>query len=646
MKLMFLQLDHRGYCNRTSVLSYSNNVSYSLTLPPPNYPSAAPYASLTKLFHKFIKEKSIHSKLLKQLLYPEYLNKMNLSLVKIRHHKTECIIMTKTSACRFSIVNCDSESDTDSDSDVEKMPRQNAIDNDSSDDESSSSSNPFGYIRYYNPQTGSRNEVETKYESFIDYGEPVTVSEPQMVNEEPRKVSVLVTSTAKVQLVHQISESSEASSLVAPKNCLACEDLRNLDENLPVLSLNTRKPYVPLTRQSLPTKFVGNKFSESSLTTIEIPHWQSNSDNQLNCRSKCGIGQQILDTGSCSTTTHSSSLDLEVNTLPLPDNIVAELLYNYDPAPANIDRSESVESDKSFKTVIKPPTVFQNDTKNSHSDEVLNLSLENIGFKRHSINSDKPKRRSSVHVHRTNDAKTLRRCVSSHFVRISHPSDGCPNTACCLEMCQSPRSSDSGMAGSCNLNSPDFAGNEQGHCSVDITSELQKFGLLDENLSLSEIEARTFNSQCQCSSPFNSTPRTSCQTSVSENVLTGSHDSMRTTSVTSMDIALTQPWEVDSKAHSTLTHVTPKMLETELPQCVEAWEPAQKSKSLDSLNTSPNVACNVDDQDKGQIYKSGLYAHWWLKAKIPASVVKGIYKDTRPTNTGKGVLCINVWNDP
>lgn len=608
------------------MLSYSLSCNYKIVYPPQHYPSAAPYAALTKFFYKLIKEKVIHNRLLKQLLYPEYLNKMNLSLVKIRHHKTECVIMTKASDCRFSIVKCDSDSeDNSSDSENPGLPRQNAVEkHSSSDGNSSSSSNPFGYIRYYNPQT--ETECETKYSSFIDYGEPVHSSEAKMVEDDSKnkKASITVTSTAKVQLVHQTSESSDASSHIVPKPYLACEDLVNIDEDLPVgIPLRTRKLYVPTTRQSLPTKFVGNKFSQTSLTTVDIPQWQSNSDNQLNCRVAC------VSSGSPScVTTHSSSLDLHVNTLPLPDKMVAELLYNFDSEkPSTFTKSESMDSDKSFKTVIKPPTVFQN-----LQEAPVSLSLENVGFHKHSINSDKPKRRSSIHMTRTSNVSGIRRCVSSHFVQMNRDL-GCSDTACCMELCHSPRSSDSGMAGSCTLNSPDFGAADQERCSMDLSNDFLKrdlFGDCSNALSLSEMEARDFNSQCPCTSPFGSTPRTSCETPVSENIIS--------VPMSNYDLAASCPWEITPKIHSKLVNVSP--MKAEPPRCIEQWEPAHKSKSLDSLSSKPNVSSKIDDSEpnneKGEVFKSGLYAHWWLKAKIPASVVKGIYEETRSPNTGKG----------
>lgn len=604
-----LQLDHRGYCNRTSVLSYSIISKYKPTYPPEHYPSVAPYAALTKFFSKLIKDRKIHMRLLKQLLYPEYLNKMNLSLVKIRHHKTEYVIMTKPATeCRFSIVRCDSnDSDTDSVESEKSCTslRQSALCSNSS----SSCSNPFGYIRYYNPHNDT-----TKYESFIDYGELIHNSEAKMVDDSDhidKKASITVISTAKVELIHQISsESSEASSHVPqkPSYLLACEDLVNIDENLPFGDTKTRKLFIPITRQSLPSKFVCNKFSDNNLTTIDIPQWQSNSDNCLN------KGNDF--------STHSSSIALELNnTLPLPDRVVAELLYNLDaPVKSNtLTKSESVDSDKSFKTVIKPPTVL----RSNEPSRTVKLSKENVDLFKHSIKSDKSKSRTSIHIQ---DLNRIRKCVSSHFIQMGFESNFGTELS---SSCHSPRSSDSGMAGSCTLNSPDFAAVDQERCSIDLTTEsfLKQYHHTfehctdDKILSLSEIEARDFNSQCPCTSPFGSTPRTSCDTPVSGKI----HDSR-------------------SSVHSDLpNHLHPKLLNAEPPRCIEKWEPAQKSKSLDCLSDSNSV--NETNNGKAEIFKSGLYAHWWLKAKIPAYVVKGIYEETKSSNTGKGFLIFCQLND-
>ncbi|KAJ8970692.1 hypothetical protein NQ314_001073 [Rhamnusium bicolor] len=658
----------KGYSTRTSVLSYNVDLRYKPTYPPEHYPCAAPYAALTKFFHKLIRAKVITRNLLKRLLYSEHLNKLNLNLVKIRHHRTEISIQTRDIHCRDSVINCDSDTESDtsdagSESTDRNIKRQNAVDSSSSDDgSSSSSSNPFGYIRYYNPQTGSEREL-TKYESFIDHGKPPSINAgPKMVADKPKKASVLLVSTAKVQLHKQCSEESEASSfLPEPKPYMACEDLVNLDGSLELNTLHVPERYVPTTRQSCPTKFVGNKFNQSSLTTIYIPSW-SNSDNNITCKSKFDEGTTMRESkispneSSCSTTTHSSSLELPVNTLPLPDNMVAELLYNFDGA---FSKSESVESDfteHSSRTVIKPPTLFDSKTVEDVKvvPQTLSLNLENVGFRKHSINSDKPRRRSSIQINPQDLKKNsdIRHCVSSQYLHLSNPATTSRQTfcRCCRECCHSPRSSDSGMAGSCTLNSPDFANSNdlascsaQERCSMDMANLFHKYNNLARFdgdtrnvISLSEIEARNFESQCPCTSPFGSTPRTSGQNCITENVLTGSRDSLRTSVTSSIDIN-PKMWGSQPKLHSKV-FIEPKVSPD--PKSTQEWESGpQKSHSTGCILEEASMEDeSVEREEEAPlVYKSGLYAHWWLKAKIPANVIKGIYMDTRSSTTGKGM---------
>ncbi|XP_018577740.1 uncharacterized protein LOC108916034 [Anoplophora glabripennis] len=648
------RLNQRGYSNRTSVLSYNIDLRYKPTYPPENYPSAAPYAALTKLFHKLIKTKLLNRQLLKQLLYSEHLNKSNLHLVKIRHHVTEISIMTRDIHCRDSVIECDSDTEdetSDAESRGSNIKRQNAVDTSSSDDDSSSSSNPFGYIRYYNPQTGSGHEV-TKYESFIDHGEQCpTVTGPKVVVDVPKKRSVLLVSTANLLLQKQYSEESEASSCFPePKPYMACEDLSHLDGNVELGTLHVPERYVPTTRQSCPTKLVGNKFNQSSLTTIYIPSW-SNSDS-ANGKSKSNEDIAKRKTASskndssCSSTTHSSSLELPVNTLPLPDRMVAELLYNFD---GEFTKSESIESDfteHSSKTVIKPPTMFEGRVEEDVKvvPQTVSLNLDNVGFRKHSINSDKPKRRSSIQINPQDLKKNsdMRRCVTSRFLQMSNPTTSRQSFCrCCRDSCHSPRSSDSGMAGSCTLISPDIVNDlascsAQERCSTDMANLFQKynnFGQFDGDtnvISLSDIEARDFESQCPCTSPFGSTPRTSGQDCVNENVLTGSRDSLRTSVTSSIDIN-PKTWGSQPKLHSRI-FIEPK---TVPDPNVEEWKSGpQKSHSTSCLLEEGQDEGEVAENEEGPLmYKSGLYAHWWLKAKIPASVIKGIYMDSRSPTT-------------
>ncbi|XP_048518701.1 rho guanine nucleotide exchange factor 6 [Dendroctonus ponderosae] len=582
-------LNHRGYSSRSSILKYHPPLNYRPTYPPSSYPAAAPYAGLTRFFGKKIKDQTLSARLLRNLLYSEYLNKKNITQVKIRHHKTEVVIMTKNLHIRDSVINCDS-GDCDSDSDEAGS--------------SSSSSNPFGYIRYYNPKNGSAMVQEgVRYESFVDYGEPWR-NQARVLEEPPKKPSIVLTSTAKLNLLHkQCSEDSEASSEMAPRHPgMACENLLTLPESFELESLNVPTSFMPMTRQSCPTKLVGNKFNQNSLTTVYIPNWSS-SENNISCRTR---SRKSLKSDSSSTTTHSSSLEVPVNTFPIPDKIAAELMYG------QFAKGESTESDateQSQQTVIKPPSIL-------NASDTLSLNLETIPFRKHSINSDKPRRRCSIQINPTDlRNKALKRCVSSKYVKMrpsggDHPAErsGKAFCRCGSEYCHSPRSSDSGMAGSCTLNSPDLAN------STDIEQEISMMPLLDQErlgagITLSEIEARNFECDCPCSSPFGSTPRTSSETS-------HTRDSLRTTSVTSMDMLPSQ-WGTQPQMHSRLS---------------SSLGP-QKSKStssiLDRSDDAEDLAEPDEEDEDSPMFKSGLYAHWWLKAKLPPEIVRAIYEGTR-----------------
>lgn len=640
-------MNRRGYSTRTSVLSYNYpfNRDYNVTLPPSNYPSASPYTGLTKLYHSLIKRKIINKKLMKKLLYPECDGKViDLNDVKLRQHVSECIIMTRDMSCDGSgrVINCDSVSNSDSSSNSnssdcsnKKIYRQNAVDSSSDyddDDSSTSSSNPFGYVRYYNPQTGSKKETEYEsYSSVIDHDEDedrkdkTCVDERNVIDvrskpilaqlEETKKSSIIVTTTAKLQLVNQASFNSENSSvLLAPKPYMACEDLPSLDADVEIDNLSSTQTYVPTTRQSLPPKFVGNKFNESILTNIPLPNWQSSSDNCINRKRSAIISPTLSSTtSSTSTTAHSSSLDLPINPIPLPDHMVAELLYNYDDG-----QSESFDSELSGKTVIKPPRMFH-DSDTSLTDS-WNLSLENIGFKKHSINSDKPKsRRLSVQL----DDTTKGRCLSYQYVELHTPSPSTTGTSsmhcrCCVD--SSPRSSDSGMAGSYTLNSPDIPTlhnliPQEGCSSNDMSNLYQKY------YDVPELDAQTLESQCPCTSPFGSTPSTSsCVSSTRASISSANRFNLKSTK----NLQLKRTNDTN-------------------------WIPTQKSKSLSSITdgnnknfTTTKIISNVDNvnesNDNNKIYKSGLYAHWWLKAKIPIDVIKGMYEESsrNTRDAGKG----------
>lgn len=585
--------------------------------------------------------------------------------MKIRHHRTECVIFTKDIHCRDSIIDCDTDDDSSSESDnfrnkrnrrVKKSLKKSSSEDDSSD---GSSSNPFGYIRYYNPQTGSTANSEINFESFVDYGDPTP--EPKMAEESDKKQSIVLTSKAKIRLNKQDSENSDASSMYTSKETTAFHDLTNLKASLELGNdLKAPHVYFPSTRQSCPTKMVGNKFNQCSMTFIPIPCY-SNSDNNLTYPGKNKDEDRISETSS--TTTHSSSLELPVNTIPLPDPMVAELLYNFNEMEIgngnSLRRSQSNRNVSVSKSLVAPPSMFQNETESASGKVApsLNLSMKNVGFRTHSINSDKPKRRSSVQMNPSSSnfgsSDKMRRCISTQFLQMSsnrlgnskRSSTG-QGSLCDYCINHSPRSSDSGMARSCTMLSPDLSNindlptcSNDGACSSEMHNLFQKysdFSLLNSDsrnaISPTEFDAADFELQCPCMSPFGSTPRTSCQTSISENIATGSHDSLRKSVTTSINLCTEGS---PSRIHSNSIEIKPINMDS----CSSNRDSLSlKSRSTGNLLDPEAELANLELDEDGtpMMYSSGLYAHWWLKAKIPAEVVRGIYLDTRSPTTGKG----------
>lgn len=709
--------------------------------------------------------------------------------------------------------------------------RQDAIyDTDTNSEVSETSS--FGFVRYFNAESS---------ESFIDHGENIEQDNNEKeIQNTPSKLTLAV--------VNQISGESGSSFETTTRPYMACEDLVNIDESTEIDLLNTNK-YIPKERHSLPSKFVGNKFNKSSMTMVYIPHWSNSDSNLAKSLSKSDSSDEET------TTTHSSSIDVPINPIIVPDSIVAEILYNFDDNNTN-------------KSVLKPPTMFRNDSlgstsslnetktenKKSITASLSNLSLQyaNINFRKHSINSDKPKRLSRTPdksetnlndeeifvscleptkienlvydatkhslsrkknidsdktneveeevIHKTvlpqlksnkpavlpkpteykskkdinlkrrskskssereidNDFKpriiyyhkkpetdqrdilevatneeivlptieksldtqqlptqdpiivqkelelfhkltgrnnekdysrpgsskekfslelpsnkrrsshddaspilprrefdrfrrrsshedqlpnlpqnkskkesSLRKCVSYHYLQIGRrPScTYSPFCRCCTEPCFSRRSSDSGMAGSCTLNSPDLANTNdendirfpaRDHYSlVDMPITYQDLDARNV-VSYSEMEARDFEAQCRCTSPFGSTPRTSCQASTSDNVTVETHD-LSSTSVTSScsdmsPFPFPQPWESENQIHEKIMSVK-----------------SQQNTSSIKSKSCGNFA--VEENREQEVFRSGLYAHWWMKAKLPVSVIKGIVEEKNSSTAGKG----------
>lgn len=273
------------------------------------------------------------------------------------------------------------------------------------------------------------------------------------------------------------------------------------------------------------------------------------------------------------------------NSLPSPlcpfhrsSKVMFERSASVDPAhlshyiPAD-DDAQSESSDKFSSSFA--------DFQNSTSDSFTTV------YPRNNISSRSDSKESA------NDPRVQRVLSSSppmspphysyHFVQVTHGLSG-DYCRCCKDVHSSPRSSDSGLAdiATCNITSPDYTGFIANDCGE--LSGLEPWS--DSPYRVPNTPAE-FEAQCICSSPFGSTPRTSAQPSItSENVFIESSDTVNPS--------------------YTSCHTTP----FPTPQ---NWDHKHSS---------------------GNIYRSGMYAHWWLKTRIPAEVLKG------PTaKKGKDIVC-------
>lgn len=467
------------------------------------------------------------------------------------------------------------------------------------------------------------------------------------------------------------SERIENSSFEA-RPYMACEDLVNMDQNTQIETLgNDDKDFLP-TRRSYPN---------CSVKVDTLPkQWKSTEENY---------------------TTRDSGGSLTSNLLQVLDP----------PSPKRC--SHDIDS-----LIIDPPPMFRNED----DMKVINVNLNtNVPFRKHSLNSDKKIRRSmsrSMVETESNSNKD----DGNRVQRMSSQSDNDKihkKCECCnRSLCPSPRSSDSGVVGSCTLTSPDMhdyassgnTGNDSDHNekipdrnNMRTPEEARDTRGLRRKLTLSDIEAATFEDQCRCTSPFGSTARTSCVTSVtSENsldVTDTSNTHLKSTFAATPPVPTSQikrtsirrnieryvpeiklkPEPPPRVYRKPSTHLeVPKNVRQHLPcqwgtlNITERSKPSLHYHMRIYKDTSENVTdrksrvntprnrdifCNDKKQDsnadfeqvrktrsrsedlsklqkglaEGQsgfvVYRSDLYAHWWMKAKLPITVVTDSGKD-------------------
>lgn len=658
-------------------------------LPPPHvsHHRASPYSELTAYFADLVQRGVITRKILKCLLYTQFKEDgvgINILGVKVRRsHKVECVIFptrvhmgtytVKKTWLKSCTTEEDSEENDDSSSDAAtnsrlspqemessgcksgRLERQNAVDYGSDDSSvSSCASNPFGFVHYYSPKCdsslqGSEGFADGTNARLVesDCGSVGTKSDlpeghitPQGKSEDVKFDSTLVRCKQKgdrspcLLATEQSSESSfERTSAHRSFPCVVCEDLTQLDE---VILKEPREPRgsCPQARQSLPVFGHGN-FCRPEPAPLYVPscHFTSEKDLYTSCHGVClnpkpqlSHSMPVLPQEPYSpATTHSSSLNIPANVIPVPTAVLAELLYNLEPisdSPVSKlvhqqESASSAHSVESIQTVRDIPTSVSVTstavTKNSDFSEP-HLKTSVLSKTTNSISCNSPSgsslfSSSSRHDHGMGIKPSVpRRCYSYHYISIVESNctdtDRCTSTEhcrCCGEVPCSSRSSDSGLAdiaGISTLPSPDMSGllHDQdavmcclkpaagpGNCLGMATSETAFASSVTPRES-EELDEQNYEAQCVCTSPFGSTPRTSAQASLtSEKIFVGSVDSVApsvtSTSLDRSPLSAAQPWSSSSE-----------MKEAHL---------------------------NV-----GGIYRSGMYAHWWLKTKIPALAVR------------------------
>jgi len=669
-------------------------------------PATSPYSELTAFFADLVQRGVITRQVLKCLLYAQFKvggTGVNILGVKVRRsHKVECVIFpTRVSVGTFNVKqtwlkSCATEEDSDdndsnsdtatnstssmqemvhSDYKCGQLERQNAVDygSDEKSSVSSCASNPFGFI-HYSPKcdsnvAGIEGLMDGKNAGLTEFGSEsvgtkrIELPENHMTSQQKSK-DTNFSSTLHVickqkdgrapscLATQQSSESSfERTSAHRSFPCAVCEDLTQLDEVI------LKEPTQPKgshrqVRQSLPA-FEPHNFCQPEPAPLYVPscHFTSEKDLYTSCHGVClnpkpqlSYSMPVLPQEPYSpSTTHSSSLNMPANVMPVPTAVLAELLYNLEPVSdcSNsklVQQQESASSDHSMESIQTvcdlPASVPVSDAAAAAADFSIpclkpsECSPRRTRSSRHNNPADCSLfSKDSFHHGMGIKPSISRRCYSYHYINIveSDYADAskCTNTEhcrCCGEVPCSSRSSDSGLAdiaGNSTLPSPDMSGllhdQDALTCCLKPTESQRNclgMSMSESALALSvtpreseELDEPNYEAQCICTSPFGSTPRTSAQASLtSEKIFVGSMDSVAP-SVTSASLdpsplSASQPWSSSSEVKEAHLNV-------------------------------------------GGIYRSGMYAHWWLKTKIPASAVRSEESTHRhkihilPPQTGK-----------
>lgn len=398
---------------------------------------------------------------------------------------------------------------------------------------------------------------------------------------------------------------------------MACEDLVNMDDSIKIKSdkkaLNQKSMVDE--RHSMPTLFVGNRFNCSSMTEVFIPSYKDKRDVKLQSDASVESSLTVARDSQLSTataTTHSSSIDIPA-LVPAPDALSTELLYNsVEPTTITMETLHGGDSNH----VIKPPSMF---------DGHRSLSKELSPFGKHTQDSDK----MSV-SRRTSSQPKDKRCVSYHYMNLqsgdttadadlqppassdsrkSTPSNARKCGCCVSSPCHSPRSSDSGMAGSCTISSPDApilsAGNEYEQFDGDFLNANQ---MLHLNSGLMHSQS-THNF-----GRFNELSFTAADSN---------HDSGQ------YGHCNYEPDASGAETSARASAATNNMFELSMSRdTVKRQSRCQSAERTTEHQTKPQ------SPKREAIFKTGMYAHWWKKEALPIDMLRDIHRMRNPSNAG------------
>lgn len=186
-----------------------------------------------------------------------------------------------------------------------------------------------------------------------------------------------------------------------------------------------------------------------------------------------------------------------------------------------------------------------------------------------------------------------------------------------------PRSSDSGMADSYHLNSSDLNSSYKSYRHSRSKCEADALRM---SHSESENDENKFEHQCICTSPFGSTPRESLREPASSGTANTAVTSASVSNLGFENLCRIRP---DVEEESAIEPTQPNECKTVTSELVirganqkHFSEPIPcRPEKVHKKSRRGNIhrrQC-AEEQEPEKIYTSGLYAHWWLKKKIPMS---------------------------